>query len=228
MKTKLLILFVVLLINPISNYGQNTNNESCNADSKIINVPEGNGKQVTSDGVFSKGEWDDALKYTIADNFDIYMKADSEILYIGLKSAEPISQFGCEIRITSDEKEVFLLHVSGALAEGVSDFPATAKFEVNNNIFWEANYCKADPEKKAAWIEAGKPIEKSDMMYERKDGIEFKIYRKKFTDSSLKFTIGWIQVDIKGNQIDKKTYNYPTNATLENADNWVELILPEI
>lgn len=226
MKTKLLILFVILLLNPIFNYGQNINKESCNADSKIINIPEGNCNQVNSDGIFSKGEWDDALYYPVADNYNIYLKADSEILCIGLKSAEPIIQFLCEIRITSDENEVFLLHVSGSLAEGVSGFPSTTKFEVNNNKYWESNYCKADSAKKAVWIEAGKPIEKSDEMYERKDGIEFKIYRKKFTDNSLKFTMGWLQVEIKGNQVDKKIFNYPVNATLKNADNWVELILP--
>jgi hypothetical protein len=98
---------------------------------------------------------------------------------------------------------------------------------VNNNKYWDANYCKADSAKKAVWIEAGKPIEKSDEMYESKDGIEFKIYREKFTDNSLKFTMGWLQVEIKGNQIDKKIFNYPANATPENSDNWVELLLPE-
>ena len=63
-------------------------------------------------------------------------------------------------------------------------------------------------------------------MYEKQDGIEFKIYRKKFTDSSLKFTIGWLTIEVKGNEYNKNSYNYPECASLKNADNWVELSLP--
>jgi len=32
---------------------------------------------------------------------------------------------------------------------------------------------------------------------------------------------------IEGKKIDKIIYNYPENVNLKNADNWVELILPE-
>jgi len=34
---------------------------SYNAQSKSVIVLEGNGKQIVIDGMFSKGEWDDAL-----------------------------------------------------------------------------------------------------------------------------------------------------------------------
>jgi hypothetical protein len=68
-------------------------------------MPEAKPKQVVTDGIFSIGEWDDALSYSIADKYNIYLKADSEILYIGLKSAKPIGECVCEIRITSNEKE---------------------------------------------------------------------------------------------------------------------------
>jgi hypothetical protein len=230
---KLILAIAVILITTLGPQAQVMNSDAqnnetlYNAQSKIIAVPEGEGEQVVSDGIFSIWEWDDALSYPIADNYDIYFKADSEILYIGLKSAKQIGELVCEIRITSNEKEVFLLHVSGALGEGISGSPATTKFDLNNNKNWEANFLKADSLKEAAWVAAGSPIDKYDYVYNKRDGIEFKIYRKKFTGKSLKFTIGWIRVEVKGKKIDKRIYNYPENASIRNADNWVELILPD-
>jgi hypothetical protein len=198
------------------------------AYSKIIVVPEGKGEHVVTDGYFSVGEWEDALRYSVADNYDIYLKADSEFLYIGLKSAKPIGELVCESRITSDEKKAFLLHVSGALGEGISGFPATTKFDLNNNQLWKANILKADSLKNEAWIAAGRPIEKYDDVYNKRDGIEFKIHRKKIMANSLKFMIGWIRVEVQGKNINKKVYNYPMSASLKNSDNWVKLILPAI
>jgi hypothetical protein len=233
MKTlkSILVIAVILLTTfepqaQVTNSDKQKNDKPYDARSKIIVVPEGKGKQVVTDGMFSIGEWDDALSYSVADNYSIYLKADSDILYVGLKSAKPIGELVCEIRITSNGREIFLLHVSGALGEGISGFPATTKFDLNNNKYWEANFLQADPEKKEAWIAAGKPIEKYDDIYEKRDGIEFKIYRQKFTGASLKFTIGWIRVEVEGKKIDKRIYNYPESASLENADKWVEFILP--
>jgi hypothetical protein len=230
---KLILAIAVILLTTLGPQAQVMNSDvqnnktSYNAHSKIIVVPEEKGKQMVTDGMFSNGEWDDALSYPIAGNYNIYFKADSEILYIGLKSDKRIGELVCEIRITSNEREVFLLHVSGALGEGISGFPATTKFDLNNNKNWEANFLKADSLKKAAWIAAGSPNDKYDDIYNKRDGIEFKIYRKKFTGNSLKFTIGWIRVEVKAKKIDKRIYNYPENAGLRNVNNWVELILPD-
>ena len=63
-------------------------------------------------------------------------------------------------------------------------------------------------------------------MYKKRDGIEFKIHRKKFSDSTLKFTIGWITIEAKDGEYKKNIYNFPESAGLKNADDWAELILP--
>ena len=170
-KLNLILVIAVILLTALEPHAQLTNSDkqsndtSYNAQSKIIVVPEVKGRQVVADGIFSIGEWDDALSYSIADNYDIYLKADSEILYVGLKSAEPIGECISEIRITSDEKEVFLLHISGCLGEGISGFPATTKFDLNNNQYWEANFLSADSLKRAAWFAAGRPVDKYADMY---------------------------------------------------------------
>ena len=77
------------------------------------------------------------------------------------------------------------------------------------------------------WIAAGSPLEKYDDVYNKRDGIEFKIIRSKIAANILKLTIGWVRVEVTGQDIDKRTYNFPDNTSLQNADNWVELILPD-
>jgi hypothetical protein len=69
-------------------------------------------------------------------------------------------------------------------------------------------------------------MDKYDDIYPKRDGIEFKIDRKKLASDSVKFTIGWVRVEVEGKKIDKRTYQYPENAGLENADDWAELVLP--
>lgn len=192
-----------------------------------IEVPAAKNSHIKTDGMFQPGEWDDALIIPIADKYSIYFKADSETLFVGLKSIRPLGELVSEIRFTSDEKEVFLLHVSGALGEGVSGFPATTKFEVNTHTLWDANFLMADPAKKEAWEAAGSPMDNYDDIYNKRDGIEYKIDRKKIKRNSLKLTIGWIRVEVEGGKINKNVYNYPESAGFKNADNWAKLILPD-
>lgn len=94
-------------------------------------------------------------------------------------------------------------------------------------MLWEANYLKADSLKNAEWIAAGRPMEQYDDVYNKRDGIEFKIRRSKIAANRLKLTIGWVRVEVTGQDIDKRTYNFPVNASFQNADNWAELILPD-
>jgi len=225
------LLIAVILITTSELKAQETNFVKQNNDTtlyipKSIVVPEVKDKQVVTDGLFSNCEWDDALDFLVKDNYTIYLMADSDILYIGLGFPKPMGVCVCEIRITSNEKEIFLLHVSGGLGEGVSGFPATTQFDLHNNKYWESNPTKVDSLKKEEWIADGQPLDKYDDIYEKREGLEFKINRKKFTNNSLKFTIGWIRVEVKGTEINKNIYNYPENASLKNDNNWIELFLP--
>lgn len=226
---KSIFIIALALLTPIKTQAREMNSAEKNSiglnstRQESIDVPEVKGKQIITDGMFDQGEWEDAFRYSVSENYDLYFMADTEILYVGLKSAKPIGELVCEVRITSDDKQVFLPHVSGALGEGVSGFPSTTKFDLNNNQYWEANFLKPDPLKQKAWIAAGKPIENYDDVYNKREGVEFKIYRKKFTGSTLKFTIGWVRVEMEGKKPQKNTFNYPENAGLQNSDNWIEL-----
>ena len=193
---------------------------------KNIIVPECK-EDVEINGQFEKGEWEDAYNISVADNYNIYIKADKDALYIGLKSPKPIGEFVNEIRITENDSIVFLLHSSGALGEGVSGFPSTTEFNLHNNKYWVANFLMPDSLKKEVWIAAGSPIENYDDMYNKRDGTEYRILKQKFGSDKLKVTIGWVRVEIKDGKPDVRSYSYPENISLQNSEGWLELIIPQ-
>ena len=196
---------------------------SYDAGSKIITVPEVYDNHVVIDGLFSKGEWDDALRFSITDNFDICLKANSGNLYIGLKSTKPIGVLVSELWITSNDKDIFHLYTSMALAEGKMCFPTEEykpSFVVNYSDGWEASCMKYNRAKHEVWIASGQPkgIENYDVIFDKLDGVEYKISQSKFSGSRVKMRIVLREPE--------ESSAYPKDADLKSARNWVELILP--
>lgn len=152
------------------------NDGSASTSAKTLIVPEGKGNPVSIDGIFSKGEWDDALKVSISESYDIYLKVGSGNLFIGLKAAKPIGMLLSEIYITSNDREFYNLHSSMALGEGLIPFPSDksqVKFSVNNNKNWEANCCQENEDKYEKWVAGGQPREKYDeILKKRRDRIQ--------------------------------------------------------
>lgn len=175
---KKLFLIGCLLVTAITVNAQQTRFNQTDPNFKAgtnINIPRGNCQPIIADGKFHDSEWKDAILFTLSDSYIILTKADDEVLAVGLKFPKPMGELVCEVRFTCDDKEVFLLHSSGAMGEGGSGFPATTKFDLNNNKLWEANFSTKNPEKEAEWITAGEPIERYDQVYNKREGIEFKI-----------------------------------------------------
>lgn len=201
---------------------QSSNKAVYNAESKSIIVPEGKPVQIKTDGTFSKGEWDDAVNYNIPGNCKIYMKTVAENLFIGIKSEKP---FVCDLWITDNGNPIYQLHVSGALGQAeIISFPFKEddqkRLVLNNNRNWEANYFTENKAKEAAWIAAGKPKgEKYWKIFDWAGALEYKINLKSFNlmKNSLRIKIDYYNFE---------EYRYPRNSSGENADNWLEIILP--
>lgn len=194
------------------------------AHSRSIEVPQAKGNQVVIDGKFSEGEWDDALIFPIAEGREVRVKADSQTLYIGLKANQAVAIGVCEIRYTENHKDFYLLHVSARLGEGVSTNSGNRKFEMDNIENWECNLATRDKSKTDAWVAAARPVDKYAELFERVDGKEFRIDRKTLTGNRLIFTLGGMEFATDG----KRANNYPKDVSFENADKWVELILPVV
>jgi hypothetical protein len=186
-----------------------------------IAVPEGNGKPVLLDGLFARGEWDDALRISIHDRIKLFLKVNSGHLFIGLKYEEAVGVV-TDIWMTSDDKIVFQMHSSGQLGEGVLSLPvADDKTEtiMGYTKDWDVNEIKSDSKKKAEWQAAGRPKEGYRQTLFPSDGKEFQIVLSKFSGRRLKMRL--MSGDSKGLVI------YPKKTDLKSTENWLELVVPK-
>jgi hypothetical protein len=189
---------------------------------ETIRVPEGNGKPVLLDGLFARGEWDDALKISINDRIELCLKVNSGHLFLGLKYDEAVGVV-TDIWMASDDKTVYQMHSSGQLGEGALSLPIvddkTVPIIMGYTKDWDANEIKSDSKKKAEWQEAGRPKEGYRQTLFPSDGKEFQIVLSKFSGRRLKIRL--MSGDSKGLVI------YPKNTDLKSTKNWLELIVPE-
>lgn len=188
-----------------------------------IRIPALAAQKVSSDGIFFPGEWEAAKKFLLKDGYSLLIMADQDYLYTALKFPEPMGECVMELRITPDSKKVYVLHVSGDLGEGVSDFPTNTGFTVGTHNDWESNPTKIDSAGRQAWIEAGQPLDRYDEIYKPREGIEFIINRDKLAGNATGIQVSWIRVEVNEGEIVKNTYNYPLKAGLKSADFWSRL-----
>jgi hypothetical protein len=48
-------------------------------------VPQGNGAPVITDGLFSQGEWDDALRIPLGETVALHLKEYRGVVFIGVR-----------------------------------------------------------------------------------------------------------------------------------------------
>jgi hypothetical protein len=161
------------------------------AQSKILAVPEGNGRPVLLDGLFAPGEWDDALKAPVHERVDLYLKTDSGHLFLGLKFKDPLGAI-VDLWMTADDRTVCQMHSSGQLGEGTLTLPAATEWPETLLGYakdWDANEIKSDSKKKAEWQAAGRPDAGYRQALFPSDGKEFQIVLSKFAGSRLKMRV---------------------------------------
>ena len=176
-----------------------------------IVVPGVKAARVVTDGMFSPGEWDAAFRQPLGGNFEVYLLADSENLYIGFKFLKDVeASFLSEVYVATSDKEFLNLHASGSLGEGVNDLPLQGgrpKFSVvtppggNRATGWESN---ATPRET------------------RVQGKEFKINRAKLPGATVRLAAVMMVV----NSAMRETGNFPKDHGFSSADGWAELVLP--
>jgi len=189
-----------------------------------IQIPELSNQKVSAEGIFSAGEWEAAKEFMLKDGYSLLFMSDQDNLYTALKFPEPMGECVTELRITPEGKQVYVLHVSGDLGEGASDFPQNPGFVVGVHNNWESNPTRIDSVGRKAWQDAGQPLERYDEIYMPREGIEFRISRDKLTGKTPRIQVGWIRVEVIEGEIIKNVYNYPLKAGFKDAAHWSRLI----
>lgn len=131
-----------------------------------VAVPVGDGAPVVTDGAFSPGEWDDALRVPVGNSVDLYLKQWRGVVFIGLRGESGSGLGPSELGLAAPGGPVLKLHVSAQLFESVlpgSGDEPPARMGFTNG--WYANEQRRDEAAKGAPYPS--------------DGIEFAIRRSK-------------------------------------------------
>ena len=149
-----------------------------------IRVPEGNGKPILTDGIFSPGEWDDSLKIEIRPNIHFLVKTGAGFVFLGIRYI-PFALSIADLFISPDRKSVRQFHVSAQLGErqlnatpGLDDDP---EFAWGDTTGWYANEIRWNERKVQALVKEGKDrgeAQQASIYYT--EGFEFQIRQSKF------------------------------------------------
>ncbi|MBE0713437.1 MAG: hypothetical protein MUQ25_09345 [Candidatus Aminicenantes bacterium] len=171
-----LVLMAVLLILPRAGlFAQ---------EPQTVRVPEGNGKPILTDGIFSPGEWDDALKIPIRPNVELLLKKSAGFVFVGIRYI-PFTLSVVDLFISPDGKAIRHLHVSAQLGERLlNDTPGTdddPEFIWGDTTGWYANEIRWNERKVQAMIKEGKDSgQAQEASLYKYDGFEFQIRQSKF------------------------------------------------
>lgn len=147
-----------------------------------VTMPEGDGAPVITDGIFSPGEWDDALRIALNETVPPFLKHYRGVVFAGVRGQG--SGIGpSELFLAAPGGAIHRLHVSAQLCEAAvppSGAGSRTRFGLTGE--WHANELRRDEEESARLQKEGKsPIEIIRATSYPNDGLEFAIRRSKFT-----------------------------------------------
>ena len=195
---------------------------SLSDDSESIRVPEGNGRPVLLDGLFSPGELDDALKIDIQQNVSLYLKKYSGHVFIGIK-VTPYKTFVVDMFISPDGKSIHHLHASAQIGERVvnenSSRTDNPSFIWGYSVDWYANEIRWDNKKMQELMKQGKSRnEAQEMSYFKYEGFEFQIRQSKFASNQWLF-----RLDVPMAPDFDKPVIYPSGTEMKSTKGWIRL-----
>jgi len=191
------------------------------ASVKPIDVPQGNGAPVITDGIFSRGEWDDAERIDVDEGVTLYVKEWRGVVFIGLRGQGQNGIGPSELSLGAPGGPIEKLHVSFGLAQVV--LPPTGpepRMRVGLTTEWYANEFRRDEEEFARLQKEGKdPREIMRATSYPSDGIEFAIRRSKFPGPVWMMRL-WASAVVGGKP---GMVTYPPAAAERTMEGWLQL-----
>lgn len=193
-------------------------------ESDSIKVPEGDGRPVLLDGLFSPGEWDDAKKVDIHQNVSLYLKKYSGHVFVGIK-INPYRTSVVDMFISPDGKMIRHLHASAQIGERVvnenSEPWDNPSFIWGYSVDWYANEIRWDNEKMQGLIKKGKNRnEGQELSYFTYDGFEFQIKQSKFSSDRW-----WFRIEVPMAPGFDDPVIYPRGSEMKSTKGWIRLEL---
>lgn len=187
-----------------------------------VRVPDGNGRPILVDGLFSPGEWDDAMAIQVRPDLQLLLKKTSEYVFLGLKYS-PFVDSSVDLFISPDGKAIHQLHVSAQLGEILLTGPGSeagpSPFVWGATSDWYANEIRWDAKKAEALMKQGTArYEAQGAVLYRYDGFEFQIRRSKFGSDA------WL-IRLESSMPVGEDVVYPAGTAPASTDGWLSLEL---
>lgn len=193
-------------------------------DSRSFRVPEGNGRPVLLDGLFSPGEWEDAEKIDIHQNVSLFLKKYRGHVFIGVKIT-PFKTSVVDMFISPDGKAIHHLHASAQISERVvnenSGHWENPSFIYGYSVDWSANEIRWDNGKMEELIKKGMDGDKAqEMSFFNYDGFEFQIRLAKFPARQWLF-----RIEVPTAPDFENPIIYPGGTEMKSTKGWLRLEL---
>ncbi len=186
-------------------------------------VPEGDGSPVITDGLFSPGEWDDALRLPLGETVTLHLKQYRRVVFIGVRGQGPLGIGPSELFLAAPGGPLHRLHVSAQLSEAVltaSEPDPRHRFGLTTD--WYANEQRRDMEEADRLAKQGRdPLAILRATAYPSDGIEFAIRRSKLRGQVWLMRL-WASAFVGGKP---QMLAYPAAAAERATDGWLELRL---
>jgi hypothetical protein len=186
-----------------------------------VTVPTGDGTPVITDGVFSPGEWDDALSLPIQDSVTLYLKEYRGVVFIGIRGRGNASIGPSELYLSLPGGTIHKLHVSFQLFENKVE-PGSAEPPIRFGLTpdWYASEFRRDTELAERMQKEGKDMrEIMRATSYPSDGIEFAIRRAKFPGGAWLLRL-WISAMVENRP---SAIAFPAAAAEKTTEGWLEL-----
>jgi hypothetical protein len=191
---------------------------------EVVSVPEGNGRPILTDGLFSPGEWDDALTVQVRPDLQLLLKKTAGFVFLGLKYS-PVCLSVVDLYISPDGKTVHHLHVSAQLGERLLAGPGSAgdppRFVWGATSDWYANELRWDPGKVEALKKEGKnQYQATTAALYRYEGFEFQIRQSKFGSG-----VWLVRLETPMPDTDEGPVVFPPGTSPASTEGWLKLDL---
>jgi hypothetical protein len=190
--------------------------------SRSITVPQGDGAPVITDGMFTRGEWDDALAIGVEGRLTLSLKEYRGVVFVGLRATSGNDVGPSELSLAVPNGAITKLHVSFSLAQIVlppsgPEPPMAVGFTTD----WYANEFRLTQEERDRLQKEGDkpPADITKPTTYPSEGIEFAIRRSKFPGNVWLMRVWATGIFDRA----RGTVTYPPAAPERTTAGWLEL-----
>jgi len=188
----------------------------------VARVPETNGAPVMVDGVFSEGEWDDALMVDVSEAVKLYLKQEKGNVFIGVRCIRLITPV-VDLFIQPTGSEIHQLHASAQIGERVlgGSVEEDPPWVWGHSPDWYANEVRWDRGLEARLVAEG--VSEGEAQYRAvfpSDGFEFQISAAKFESSEWR-----IRIEVPSAPDYDRPFVFPPETERRSTDGWLILSL---